>query len=214
MRPIFITGIGTDIGKTVVSAIVTQALHASYWKPIQAGFENGTDAQIVDSLTDGAVNTFPEMYMLKMPASPHIAAHAENIEISIDTIHKKYLEIDSNNLLVIEGAGGLLVPLNEHETVADLILAIDAIVILVSRNYLGSINHSLLTADVCKSKGITVAGWVFTDSYLNYEADIVRRTDIPLIGSIPFTQAMHQSFIIAQAAVIKDKLYRIIIDLQ
>lgn len=211
MRPIFITGIGTDIGKTVVSAIITQALHTSYWKPIQAGFEVGTDAQVVGSLTNGQVKILPEVYKLKMPASPHIAAVAENVEINIKTIHKKYLTIKSNNLIVIEGAGGLMVPLNEHETVADLIQALDAIVILVSRNYLGSINHSLLTAAVCKSKNIPIVGWVFTDTYLNYEEDIVRRTDIPFICTIPFAHNINHAFVLAQAALIKDKLKALII---
>ncbi len=210
MRPIIITGIGTSIGKTVVSAIITQALGASYWKPIQAGFENGTDAQTVERLTKGEVIIFPEAYILKMPASPHIAADAENIHINIETLQKRYFEIESNNLLVIEGAGGLLVPLNKQETVADLIQALNAIVILVSRNYLGSINHSLLTAAVCKSRGITVAGWIFTDTYLNYEEDIVRRTEIPLIGSIPFSHTLDNGFIVTQAELIKEKLKRLI----
>ena len=93
-RPIFITGIGTEIGKTVVSAIVTEALQADYWKPVQAGFETGTDAQRVQQLvTNTATIIHPEIYCLQMPASPHIAARAEQIMIDIDIIQEKAKQI-------------------------------------------------------------------------------------------------------------------------
>lgn len=189
-RPILITGIGTDIGKTLVAAIVTEALQADYWKPVQAGFENGTDAQTVGSLiSNSATVIHKEAYCFAMPASPHIAAAQEGIEIDVQKLaaqcHNMITALGQKPL-VIEGAGGLLVPLNSKETVADLAKAIDARIILVSRNYLGSINHSRLTAAYCKTVGLDVAGWIFNDQYLNYEAEIVEWSRYPSLGSIAY----------------------------
>jgi dethiobiotin synthetase len=133
MSRIFITGIGTGIGKTLVSAIVTKALEADYWKPVQAGFDEGTDSEWVQERLAGSHSiVFPEAYKLSMPASPHIAAREEGIVISIKKICES-IPINNRNL-IIEGAGGLMVPLNDAEFVADLILALKAKVILVSRN--------------------------------------------------------------------------------
>lgn len=206
MRPVFITGIGTDVGKTIVAAVVTEALQAVYWKPIQAGFDKGTDALTIASLTDAKTTILPEVYKLSMPASPHIAASAEQIRIDPDTIRQKYLEYKSAKPMVIEGAGGLLVPLNEKDTVASLIQILDAVVIIVSRNYLGSINHSLLTAKECQRLALNTAGWIFTDSYMNYEKDIVNLSDIPAIGSIPYTENINKQFIQNHAAALKDRM--------
>ena len=149
MKPIFITGIGTGVGKTLVAAIITEALEAAYWKPIQAGFDEGTDALTVkDLISNTETILYPEVYKLQLPASPHIAAREENITINIDTICQQYSQLATHNShhshLIIEGAGGSLVPLNNDEFIVDLIKKLEARVILVSRNYLGSINHSLL----------------------------------------------------------------------
>ncbi len=105
--------------------------------------------------------------------------------------------------LIIEGAGGLLVPLNEKEFVLDLAVKLDATLILVSRNYLGSINHSLLTAAVCKAHGLQVAGWIFNDQYLHYEQEIVQWSGIPAIASIPGTELPDTAWIRKQADRIK-----------
>jgi len=205
MQPIFITGIGTDVGKTIVSAIVTEALQANYWKPIQAGFETGTDAETVQKLTSLPKEKFHnEVYKLNMPASPHIAAREEGITISIDKIDKAYQLLPRP--LVIEGAGGLLVPINNDEFVIDIIKKLKASVILVSRNYLGSINHSLLTAAICKQNNISVLGWIFNDQYLNYESEIVEWSGYPKIGSIPLATSLNQQFVQQQAALIKPVL--------
>lgn len=215
-RPIFITGIGTEIGKTVVSAIVTEALNADYWKPVQAGFETGTDAQRVQQLLSNTQTIIhPELYCLEMPVSPHIAARAENKVIDIDLIAKKAKQITGqleDRLLVIEGAGGLLVPLNDQKSIADLILSLNARVILVSRNYLGSINHSRLTAAYCKHAGIDVIGWIFNDHYLNYEAEIVEWSSYPSLGSIPYLTEINPTFISEQAKHIRGNLYRYLKD--
>src|SRR6478735_12273229 len=188
-RPIFITGIGTGVGKTLVSAIVTEALGADYWKPVQAGFEDGTDTIAVKELLSNPQSiVHDELYKLKTPASPHIAARIDGITINNTSIQEKattILQQIGSKPLVIEGAGGLLVPLTETEMVADLITLLNAKVILVSRNYLGSINHSLLTAAYCRSKGIDVAGWIFNDDYMNYETEIVKWSGYPSLGSIP-----------------------------
>jgi len=200
----FITGIGTGIGKTLVSAIVTEALQSDYWKPIQAGFENGTDTEEVKGLISNNTSVFyPEVYKLKMPASPHIAARAEEIKIDLDKIVH---QLPTNFKGVIEGAGGLMVPLNEDEFVLNLIQKLHAKVILVSRNYLGSINHSLLTAYMCKQNGIDVVGWIFNDQYLDYEEEIIQWSGYPRIASIPFTEDVNKRFVVDQAKVVRERL--------
>ncbi|HVS98499.1 MAG TPA: dethiobiotin synthase [Puia sp.] len=202
MKPIFITGIGTGVGKTLVSAIVAEALGASYWKPVQAGYEDGTDAQWVAGRI-GAERVLPEAFRLEMPASPHIAARREGVHITVEELATR---LPPERPLVVEGAGGLLVPLNEQQTMADLALRLDAVVILVSRNYLGSINHSLLTAEVCKIRRLRVAGWVFNDRFGHYEQDIVRWSGLPMLASVPFRERPDGDFVRAQAMAARPAL--------
>ena len=205
MEKIFVTGIGTGIGKTFVSAILAKALEADYWKPVQAGYEEGTDSEWVARwLQETGSVVHPEVYRLAKPASPHIAAREEGVTIDISKICEKIPQNDRT--LLIEGAGGILVPLNESQFVADLIKEMDAKVILVSRNYLGSINHSLLTARVCREMQIPVIGWVFNDQYLDYEEEIVKWSNFPRIASIPWTENINGTFINSQAAAIKKQL--------
>ncbi|HJU45733.1 MAG TPA: dethiobiotin synthase [Chitinophagaceae bacterium] len=204
MQPIFITGIGTGVGKTLVSAIVAEALQADYWKPVQAGFSEGTDSEWVRSMIGDNLVVHPEVYKLKLPASPHIAAREEGIKIDLQKICDQ--QPATSRQLVIEGAGGLLVPLNENEFVIDLIKQLNAKVILVSRNYLGSINHSLLTAQVCKVNNIKVPGWIFNDNYLNYEKEISEWTGFPVIGRISFSENIDKEFIRQQAFLIQGPL--------
>jgi dethiobiotin synthetase len=206
MRPVFITGIGTGVGKTLVSAIVAEALGAHYWKPVQAGFDEGTDAEWVGARI-GSARVLPELYKLKKPASPHIAAREEGIVISLDRIAER---LPASRPLVVEGAGGLFVPLNELAFMVDLALRLDATVILVSRNYLGSINHSLLTAEACKLRGLRVAGWVFNDQYGDYEDEIVRWSGLPALGSIPFREDPDTEFVRAQAALLGPRLRQLL----
>ncbi len=213
MNTIFITGIGTDVGKTIAAAILTEALQADYWKPIQAGYNEGTDSEFVRSVISNAKTIIhPETYKLKLAASPHIAAKKEGIKIDLNKIEEDYFKIgqrstaNSQQSLIVEGAGGLLVPLNEDEFVIDLIKMLDAKVVLVSRNYLGSINHSLLTATVCKQHKLNVLGWIFNDDYMNYENEIVEWSGYPKIASILFTQKIDAEFIYEQAALIKANL--------
>lgn len=208
MKPIFVTGIGTDVGKTLVSAIVAEALGASYWKPVQAGFEQGTDAGTVASwLSHPGATIYPECYKLQMAASPHIAARQEGLRISRTALLSAYTELPERaGHLVVEGAGGLMVPLADDYFVADLIRDLQARVLIVSRNYLGSINHSLLTAQILKGMGADVIGWVFNDQYLHYEDEIAAWSGYPRIGSIPFIAKPNKAFVAAQAALIRPEL--------
>ncbi|HLA60016.1 MAG TPA: dethiobiotin synthase [Puia sp.] len=200
MRPIFISGIGTGIGKTLVAAIITEALKADYWKPVQAGYEPGTDSRLVASLVSNSETVIhPETYLLKLAASPHIAAQRENRRIELKKIADDLNHMDGNRPLVIEGAGGLMVPLNEQEFVIDLVKMLDARLVLVSRNYLGSINHSLMTAAICRQYGLDVAGWVFNDQYMNYEHEIVRWSGYPALFSLPLMNTLSKQTILAAA---------------
>lgn len=188
----FISGIGTGVGKTLAASILTEALQADYWKPVQAGFAEGTDTQTLQSLISNSASVIhPEMYRLPMPASPHIAAREASITIDLNRIcekAKEYAQAAGKRPLLIEGAGGLLVPLTEQLLIADLVERMGARLIIVSRNYLGSINHSLLTAAYCTNRGLPVAGWIFTDQYLAYENEIVHLSGFPSLGSIPFME--------------------------
>ncbi|MDN5199872.1 dethiobiotin synthase [Fulvivirgaceae bacterium BMA10] len=152
----FVTAIGTDSGKTVVSAILIEALKADYWKPVQAGYP--TDSTVIKELLPNANITFHrERYLLNTPASPHAAAKIDHVEINLNDF--KVPETKRN--LVIEGAGGLMVPLNDKDMVHDLIPVCKAEVILVANLYLGSINHTLLSINLLKQKGYKVKGIIF-----------------------------------------------------
>jgi dethiobiotin synthetase len=151
----FITAIGTDSGKTLVSAIVTEMLGCGYWKPIQAGFPR--DTETVQSLVSNYQCHFhQEQYLLQTPASPHYAAQVDGVHIEV-----KDIQMPKDDTLVIEGAGGLLVPINNEDVIADLIPVLNADVILVSNLYLGSINHTLLTVQELKRRRLKVKGIIF-----------------------------------------------------
>lgn len=158
MKKYFITGIGTDVGKTIVSAILTESLEADYWKPIQSGDLDFGDRDRVKALIKNSKTTFhPESYRLKTPASPHYSAEVDGVRIDLNQINIPA----TNNNLIIEGAGGIFVPLNEKETVLDLIQKLNIPVILVSRNYLGSINHTMLSINILNQNNIEIAGIIF-----------------------------------------------------
>lgn len=153
---IFIAGIDTDSGKTLVSSILCEFLRADYWKPIQAGFPRDTDT--VKSLISNSTTFFhPENYLLQMPASPHASAKAEGKTLRLSEIKLP----KTNNHLIIEGAGGCLVPINDHDFVIDIAVKFDCQVILVADLYLGSINHTLLTSELLHQKKISVKGIIF-----------------------------------------------------
>lgn len=153
----FVTGIGTGVGKTIVSAILVEALKADYWKPVQSGSIEGLDSDVVKDLVSFDLKIHPEVYCFKQPLSPHAAAMAEKIVIDPQKINLP----SSLNHMVIEGAGGLMVPLNDDYFICDLIQKLNAEVILVCRDYLGCINHMLLSIDKLKSMNVKVSGLIF-----------------------------------------------------
>jgi len=177
----FVTGIGTDVGKTIVSAILTEALQADYWKPIQSGDLDNTDTDKVKKLVSNPISVFhPSSYCLQTPASPHYAAELDGVTIDI----MKIKEPKTKNHLVIEGAGGIYVPLNTQHTILDLIQP-DYKVIVISRHYLGSINHTLMTLEVLKNKGLEVCGVVFNgQENPASEKIILQKTGVRMLGRI------------------------------
>lgn len=184
MERLFITGIGTDVGKTFVSAILTEALQADYWKPVQAGLTPTTDAATVRELVQNPVSHFwPERHRLQLPASPHAAAAAEGITLSPADFQ---LPATDNHLLV-EGAGGLLVPLAPGFLIADLAQQLALDVVVVSRNYLGSINHTLLTLEALQARGMRVRGLVFNgEPTPATEEFITAHTGVPVMPRVLF----------------------------
>jgi dethiobiotin synthetase len=182
MRKIFVTGIGTDVGKTVVSAIFTEAFHADYWKPVQTGSFFSTDSVKVQKWISNELTIIhPEAYSLKQYMSPHAAAELEGVHIEMNSIHLP----ETTNHLVIEGAGGLMVPLNSTEFVIDLIRKLDAEAVLVIQNYLGSINHSLLSIDALKHRNIKIMGLVFNGPPHKLSEDIILGySGLPLLGRV------------------------------
>lgn len=155
MKGYFVTAIGTDSGKTVISTLIAKALKADYWKPVQAGTE-ATDTGFIKKYAP-EVKYYPEAYCLQAPMSPHAAAALESVTINLEGVELPHTQ----NTLIVEGAGGLLVPVNDQETVFDLMKKLGLPVILVSNFYLGSINHTLLSAELLKNSGLKVEGIVF-----------------------------------------------------
>ena len=203
---LFITGISTDVGKTIASAIIVEALQADYWKPIQAGDLEHSDTHKVQSLVSNTQSHFhSNSYALQTPASPHLAAAIDGITITMNQIQ----EPKTNNHLVVEGAGGILVPLNETQSVVDLIQP-DYKVIVVSRHYLGSINHTLLTIEALQNRKIQVAGIIFSgDENTSSESIILSRTAVPFIGRIAQEPYFDTNVISEYAELFRENLLKI-----
>lgn len=158
----FVTGIGTNVGKTIVAAVLTEALEADYWKPLQSGTIEGSDAATVKSLiSNSKTHIFPESYLLKQPLSPHFAAKLDGVEIKLNDIVKP----ETANYLIIEGAGGILVPLNDKQYVIDIARQIECEIILVISDYLGCINHSLLSIDYLQRNNFKIRALVFNGTF-------------------------------------------------
>ena len=202
MKKYFITGISTEVGKTVASAIITEALEADYWKPIQSGDLEYSDTHKVKKLISNKKSVFhPNSYALKTPMSPHASAEIDGVTIDINQIKEPSTEND----LVIEGAGGLLVPLNDKNTLLD-ILKPNYKIIVVSRHYLGSINHTLLTVNYLKERGFDVYILFSGNEHPTTEAVIKKMTDAPVIGRIEEEPYFDQSVIKEYADKFRDKL--------
>lgn len=203
---LFITGISTDVGKTISSAIIVEALEADYWKPIQAGDLDNSDSHKVKSqISNLKSQIFGNSYQLNTPASPHFAAQVDGVAIDL----KKIVEPQTNNHLVIEGAGGLLVPLNESDCIIDLIQP-DYKVIIVSRHYLGSINHTLLTIEALKNRNLTIGGIIFSGKENKPTEEIIfKKTNINFIGRIDEEPYFDKNVIAAYADLFRENLLKL-----
>ncbi|GAB3797624.1 dethiobiotin synthase [Spirosoma humi] len=192
-QTLIVAGIGTEIGKTVASAVVVEALQADYWKPIQSGGLEDSDTDTVRRLISNSTSYFhPEAYRLTQPLSPHAAAEIDGITIELD----KLTPPQTQNKLVIELAGGLMVPLNNHDLTIDLVQRLGFPVVLVSRNYLGSINHTLLSVDACRSRRIPLLGILFNGPTVPAsESFILTYTGLPCLGRIGQEERLTQETI-------------------
>ncbi|MGY3212337.1 dethiobiotin synthase [Mucilaginibacter sp. HD30] len=199
-KPIFITGIGTGIGKTVVAAILTESLKADYWKPIQSGDLDNSDTMKVKSLISNDKTVFhSETYRLTQPFSPHKSAALDGVEISLN-----YFKLpETKNTLIIEGAGGLMVPLNDKDLMIDLITNLNAEVVLVTQHYLGSINHSLLSLQVLYGRNIPVRAIIFNGKSDAYSENIIKaHSRGELTAAIPQLSMLDKQSIALQNIVI------------
>lgn len=196
-----VTGIGTDVGKTVVSAIIAQALEADYWKPIQSGELGNSDSHKIDRLTNDNVHILSERYRLTEPLSPHASA-------AIDGVHLQLSELtlpETNRNLLVEGAGGLMVPINDTDLLIDAFKQWNLPVIIVSRHYVGSINHTILTIEALQNRGIAIKGLVFVgDENKATESFILNHTKVPFLMRVPLVADVTTDFVQQQASILKE----------
>lgn len=196
----FVTGINSEVGKTVVSAIFAQALTANYWKPIQNGNLEHSDSHKILGLVSKKIIIYPESYRLTQPLSPLLSANLDGVKIKLQDI----IPPSSSNL-IIEGTGGVMVPIDEKGTYfTDIIPFCGVEIILVTKHYLGSINHTLLSIQYLQSKNYTIKGIVVTgDENKETESIITRNTGIPILFHIPITSDLSKQFIKEQAVKIR-----------
>ena len=191
MHGFFVTGTDTDVGKTLVSAWLLTQLDASYWKPVQAGTEPTTDSATVQRLAElPAGRVLPEAYLLPEPLAPHEAARRAGIAIDM----AKLAAPPHEGIIVVEGAGGLMVPLTDDAYVIDLAAELDLPILLVSRSTLGTINHTLLSIEAIRRRGLPLAGVVITGPETPHNrAAIERYGQIEIIAEIPWLETIDRS---------------------
>lgn len=191
---IFVSAIGTEVGKTVASAVLTKALNATYWKPIQSGAATDSDSKELARLVPEC-EILPEQYLLQAPLSPHIAAKMEDVEIQLSDF-----ALPERRKLVIEGAGGLMVPINDQDLMVDLIKKLDLPCVLVANSYLGSINHTLLSIALLKERKIPLLGILFNGENFADNAEIIGKfSEARILGHIPKATKLDQHFIEQEA---------------
>lgn len=181
---LFVTGTDTDIGKTFVSSVLVAGLSAMYWKPVQTGYPVDRDTDTVCDLAgiDGS-DTFAETFVFRDPVSPHAAARVENRPISLDDFS---LPDTGGRPLVVEGAGGALVPLNETHSMADLMARLNIPAVIVARTGLGTLNHTLLSVEALRSRGVSLFGIILNGPpHPDNERDLAALSGIRLLGRIP-----------------------------
>ena len=205
MNRIFVTGIDTGIGKTLVSAILVEALHADYWKPIQSGNLNDSDTMTVRRLITNSTSVFhQEAYRLTQPLSPHAAAEIDNIKIDLDKICSLVPAVKERHLIV-EGAGGAMSPVNDALVVLDLIQRLEAEAVIVSKHYLGSINHTLLTISALRRRGIPIRGLVFNGKPEKSTEDfILRYSNLKVLLSIDEEKSLDKKTVNKYAGAFKE----------
>ena len=180
-RGLIVTGTDTGVGKTVIAAGLAAALRADYWKPVQAGLEDATDSEEVARLAPG-VRVLPEAYRLATPCSPHEAARIEGVTIDLARLASP----DGDRPLVVEGAGGVLVPYREHLLAADLFARWELPAVLVARTTLGTISHTLLSLEALRARHIAVAGVVFVGEEVPVAEDAIARIGaVDVLGRVP-----------------------------
>ena len=183
MNRIIVTGTDTGVGKTVFAAGLAGALDAFYWKPVQSGLDPEGDSETVLRLSGlSPARILPEAYRLQLPASPHLSAREQGVEIDL----QRLMPPADSAPLVIEGAGGVLVPLTETVLIADYFARLRAPAILCARTGLGTINHSLMSVEVLRARGVPVAGIVFIgDPHPENERIVPRLAGVPHLGRLP-----------------------------
>ncbi len=184
MNGIFVTGTDTNVGKTIVSAALIYALReretVCYWKPIQTGIETDDDTQTVRELTNGTSDEiFDKGFRLEKPLSPHLSARLAGVEITVEKILNFIKNKTTDKFWIVEGAGGVLVPLNENELMIDLMKALNLPVLIVSRAELGTINHTLLTIETVRNRALKIAGVI-----MNGEPNAENRKAIEKFGKV------------------------------
>jgi dethiobiotin synthetase len=202
---IVVAGIGTEVGKTIVSAIFCQAFSLDYWKPLQSGSIEDNDAEKIRELVSQSIEIFPNSYCFKEPLSPDQAAKLEGVTIDPATI-----QIPESDNLLIEPAGGLMVPLTGNGILfSDLLKKWNLPVVLVSRFYLGSINHTLLSIEYLKSQNIHLAGVVFTGD-INLESEKIIRLKAPTSNfhHIPWSEKISNEFIEAEVSKLRNSSFK------
>ena len=199
---IFVTSIDTNVGKTVCSSILCAGLGYDYWKPVQCGDLDFSDSMKVKSYSP-LTKVHAESFQLNAPMSPHEAAKLENMDISINDF-----KLPKSEEIIIEGAGGVMVPLNyKGNMIIELASVFEAKVIIVFKNYLGSINHTLLTIDKVKSVGLDVLGLlVVGDEVISSERIIEDATQMNIIARIPMVDRINQKWVKEQGIKVKNKL--------
>ncbi len=182
MKGFFITGTDTGVGKTVAAGIFAKIKEADYWKPVQAGDLHDTDSHKIARWLPGTT-IHPEKYRLQTPASPHYAARLDGVRIALNDFQLPA----SDKPVVVEGAGGLLVPLNDAgDTMLDLMEHLNLPVVLVSKNYLGSINHTLMSIACLKARSLPIAGLIFNGKENKETTSVILKiSKLKCLGTIP-----------------------------
>ena len=200
----FISGISTEIGKTMISAIFVKALEAFYWKPVQSGELHYSDSMKISELAEApASKILPEKYRLNFPLSPHASAAIDGKMIQLTD----FTLPSPDGHLIVEGAGGLMVTLNQEELLIDLIQDLQIPVVLVSQYYLGSINHTLLSIEALENRGIPIAGIVFNGEKNQASMDfILHRHPLPVLLEVNQEETFNRITVAHYAAKLKQNL--------